>query len=147
MNLVLRYYHSRRQQRLVGKNSYTRVSLSASSGPWRNTHSRHRRRQCLVISFVKDARDILIRLRPGESLSLPWINVCDQNVVMEPTISKVFLMADDGHSIYEEGFAASPARPLSYCLSLIKRSLCCPPLFPISQQKTERIQENLVHDE
>lgn len=61
--------------------------------------------------FIKDARNILQKLAPGESLALPWVNIKSSNTIMSPTINKVFAMADDKVSNFEKGFIHIPRVP------------------------------------
>lgn len=63
--------------------------------------------------FVKDARDILQKLSPGESLALPWVNIKSADTIMLPTINKVFAMADDRISNFEKGFIHIPRVPVN----------------------------------
>lgn len=61
--------------------------------------------------FVLNAREIISSLRPGEVMSLPWINVVDENNILNPTIHKAFIMADDKVSIFKKGFIHIPRVP------------------------------------
>jgi hypothetical protein len=62
-------------------------------------------------SFVRDARTLLSGLKPGQNLSLPWIDIIDDLSAVTPILSKVFGSADDGHTIFPTGFIHIPRVP------------------------------------
>jgi glycosyltransferase involved in cell wall biosynthesis len=64
-------------------------------------------------SFVIEAREFLSKLSPGESISLPWINICSSETIMSNSINKVFIMADDKKSTFDAGFIHIPRVPTS----------------------------------
>jgi glycosyltransferase involved in cell wall biosynthesis len=61
--------------------------------------------------FIKDARSIFSSLQQGETLSLPWIDVVDQNAILTNFVKKVFAFADDGTSEFKPGFIHIPRVP------------------------------------
>lgn len=62
-------------------------------------------------NFVKEARDILLTLKPCQNLSLPWVDVTSSNSTVSPILSKVFGSADDGRATYNPGFIHIPRVP------------------------------------
>src|SRR5690606_141981 len=62
-------------------------------------------------AFVKNARTILEDLKPGEALSLPWMDVVDKENILATMVNKVFILADDKKVKFEYAFLHVPRVP------------------------------------
>lgn len=61
--------------------------------------------------FIENAREILTRLKKGQSLELEWLNLYSAQEYIPPRIFKEFAFYDDGISVYSEGFIGIPRVP------------------------------------
>ena len=62
-------------------------------------------------AFVRDARALIETLEKGQSLALPWVNVIDTTHAYAPVAQKIFVMRDDGVSVFREQFLHVPRVP------------------------------------
>jgi glycosyltransferase involved in cell wall biosynthesis len=63
--------------------------------------------------FIKNARDILLKLKPGQSLELEWLNLCSEDTYKKPEIFKSFVFCDDKVSTFTPGFIGISRVPIS----------------------------------
>jgi glycosyltransferase involved in cell wall biosynthesis len=65
------------------------------------------------LDFQKNARDILSKLKTGQSLEIEWVNLCSKDTFKKPIIFKSFAFCDDGVSTFKNAFLGVSRVPIT----------------------------------
>jgi len=61
--------------------------------------------------FIQDARALMMRMKPGESFTMPWVDVTSPTTTLTTFIPKAFVLCDDQKNNFKSAFIHVPRVP------------------------------------